>query len=138
MRAHRDDARMAQERKSRADGGHRPASRAGRVRANGWSIVDVRSAPLGPGMTAATLEEALAAFQRLDPDLAWPSISELVIPLFQRMRPYASGFPEAVRALVPPGVSVTFAIDAGPAFAHISEDLLGRWGLPLSDVIAQA
>jgi hypothetical protein len=89
-------------------------------------------------MTAATLEEALAAFQRLDPDLAWPSISELVIPLFQRMRPYASGFPEAVRALVPPGVSVTFAIDAGPAFTHISEDLLGRWGLPLSDVIAQA
>jgi hypothetical protein len=107
-------------------------------REDGWAVIDVRSAPLGPGVTCASIEEVLAVLQGFDPDLGWNAIADDVIPLFQRVRPYPPEFPEAVRTILPPGISVSFAIDVGPAFTHITAEFLERWGLTVGAVAERA
>lgn len=108
--------------------------RPGADREDGWALVDMQSAPLGPGITSASLEEVLAALQGYDPADGWDAVADNVIPLFQRVRPYPSDFPEGVRTIVPPGVSVSFAIDVGPAFTHITAESLKLWNVSLGDV----
>jgi uncharacterized protein YtpQ (UPF0354 family) len=101
---------------------------------DGWAVLDLPSVPLGPEMTSASLEEVLAALRGFDPAQGWEMVRDRVIPLFQRVRPYPAEFPEAVRMILPPGLSVSFALDMGPAFTHISEASLRRWGVSPSEV----
>lgn len=112
--------------------------RSSRQREDGWAAIGVRGAPLGPGVTCASIEEVLAVLQGLDPDLGWDAIADDVIPLFQRVRPYPSGFPEPVRTMLPPGISVSFAVDVGPAFTHITPELLERWGVTIGAAAERA
>jgi hypothetical protein len=91
-------------------------------------------AELQPAMTAASVDEVLAAMKGFHPDRGWAAVADRAIPMFQRVRPYPPGFPEPVRVVLPPGVSVTFALDMGPAFSHIDRDALRRWGISIDDV----
>ena len=117
----------------------RPAQRdTSSRRDTGWAVIDVRSAPLGPGVTCATIEDVLAALQGFDPDLGWDSVADNVIPLFQRVRPYPAEFPEAVRTILPPGLSVSFGIDMGPAFTHVTADFMERWCLTIGELTDRA
>ena len=84
-------------------------------------------------MTAASVDEVLAAMKGFHPDRGWAAVADRAIPMFQRVRPYPPGFPEPVRVVLPPGVSVTFALDMGPAFSH-RQDALRRWGVSIDDV----
>jgi hypothetical protein len=93
-------------------------------REEGWAVIDVRSAPLGAGIRCASIEEVLAALKGFDPDLGWDAVAPNVIPLFQRVRPYPADFPEAVRTILAPGVSVSFAIDMGPAFTPVTAEFM--------------
>jgi hypothetical protein len=107
-------------------------------RDTGWAVVDVRSAPLGPGVSCASVEEVLAALKGFDPDLGWDAVADNVIPLFQRVRPYPPEFPEAIRTIMPPGLSVSFGIDMGPAFTHVTADFMERWCITIGELTDRA
>jgi hypothetical protein len=89
-------------------------------------------------MQRATLDEVRTALEALPPDLDWPSVRDRVIPMFERSRPYPSGHPEPLRAIVPPGVSIGFAIDIGPAFANVSREMLEAWKVAPAELTACA
>jgi hypothetical protein len=109
--------------------------------ADGWQVESIRAVDiptLEDGTAAvrvAPLEDVLAAFDRL-PDGSWLTMRELIRPVFHRHRPFP--FPmEFVSRIVPPGVSIGFAADVGPSFAHVHQGMLDDWGIgadALSDV----
>jgi hypothetical protein len=94
--------------------------------------------PLGEGVLGASLEELEAALQDQPEDLNWAWASRHVIPVMPRIRPYPAGFPEPLRTIVAPGIAVGFAIDVGPAFMGVGEDLIRSWGVSLADVHARS
>ncbi|MEX1169345.1 MAG: hypothetical protein WEE50_04300 [Chloroflexota bacterium] len=94
--------------------------------------------PIGPEMVTAGLDEVLEAMEAVPADLDWPTLADRVVPAFQRVRPYPPGQAEPLRILVPPGLSVGFAIDIGPAFLNIDSQLIGRWGLTAAELLARA
>ena len=96
------------------------------------------SVPVGQGIRAASVEEAVAALQQFDAGLPWARVANLVVPLFQRIRPYPPGFPEPVRHMLPSGISVTFGVDTGPAFVHVTAEILADWGRSVAEVAEEA
>jgi hypothetical protein len=92
----------------------------------------------GPNITSASPDEVLAAIDKLPADLPWPQMSSLVLPIFERVRPYPPGYPPHVEAIVPPGLKVGLALDFGPGLIHVTPDMLGGWGMSLSDLTAAA
>jgi hypothetical protein len=81
---------------------------------------------------SASLEEVLAAFDRL-PDGSWHTMRDLIRPVFHRRRPFP--FPmDFVSLIVPPGVSIGFAADVGPSFAHVHQEMLDDWGIDLESL----
>ena len=130
-------ARMAKHGRAK-DRDPRPAKRRGNRPGAGWTIDSISESLLGPGVRAASLEEALAALENLQPDLDWAGVSDQVIPLFQRLRPYPPGFPDAVRHVLPSGISVTFGIDTGPAFLHVTPEIIEGWGRTVGQVADRA
>lgn len=87
---------------------------------------------------SASLEELEAALRNQPDDLNWAWASSHVIPVMPRVRPYPTGFPEPLRTMVAPGIAVGFAIDVGPAFVGVGQDLLRSWGVSLGDVHARS
>src|SRR5437867_1499132 len=119
--------------------GLRPGSaRHGGRRRNGWAVESLSVAEVGPGISVPSLEEALAALDDFEPGLGWPAVEGRIVPLFQRIRPYPPGFPEAVRHLLPSGISVTLGIDAGPSFIHVTAAMLADWRRDVGDAVEQA
>ncbi len=106
----------AERRANRKDKGHR--QRAG-------SSMQV----LGGTMDPDLMDDILAAAQRLDPMGAWADIAPTILPVIKRLHhPYP---PEAAAIYlnVPPGVWTGFGIDFGPAFSHVTAQLVERWGV---------
>ncbi len=91
---------------------------------------------MGPDVVTASLEEVLASMEKFSGGLSWAEASPRIVPLFQRVRPYPVGTPEAVQALVPPGIAVGFGIDTGPAFINVTAGLLEDWSVGLGDLTA--
>lgn len=122
----------------------RQDTRGGRRRAaaSPWRIESVQTVDIPifeDGTTAvrsASLEEVLAAFDRL-PDGSWHTMRDLIRPVFHRRRqfPFAMDF---VSMIVPPGVSIGFAADVGPSFAHVHQGMLDEWGIGLEKLAAVA
>ena len=52
--------------------------------------------------------------------------------------PAVPGRGRAVHLRVPPGVWAGFGIDVGPAWAHVSRDLVDRWGVDDATVLGTA
>ena len=71
-------------------------------------------------------------------ELTWESIAPEVVPLFQRVRPYHDSMPEQLRVVVPPGLSVGFGVDIGPAFITISPEMAADWGVPPDEILGRA
>jgi len=133
-----DDPSMGhkrQERRHRSTAGRRPPNTSGRA----WSSVEVfEGPPLGPDLVTASLDEVLAATEALPADFDWPSLADRLVPIFQRVRPHPPGSPEPLRMVVPPGLTVSFAIDIGPAFINVDVDMIERWDLTRPELLAQA
>lgn len=107
-------------------------------RAGGLRVLDYRPGPpLGEGIVGATLEDVEAALREQPDDMNWSWASRHLIPIMPRIRPYPPGFPEPLRMMVAPGVAIGFAIDIGPAFMGVGQDLVNTWGKSLADVHAQ-
>ena len=94
--------------------------------------------PIGPELVTASLDEVLEAMEAIPADLDWPTLADRIVPAFQRVRPYPPGHPEPLRILVPPGLSVGFAIDIGPAFLNVDTEMIERWSLTPAELLARA
>lgn len=69
---------------------------------------------------------------------AWSDLAEDVMPIFERARPFSHEAEPPVHAVVPPGVTVGFGVDAGPAFLRIAAGHLAAWPVDLAGLTAQA
>ncbi|HEU4573102.1 MAG TPA: hypothetical protein VFR93_10480 [Candidatus Limnocylindrales bacterium] len=95
-------------------------------------------APVGPDVEVPGLDELDEALRAFDKELPWPLVRSRLLPLLERVRPYPAGTPDPLRSLVPPGVMVSLGIDVGPAFIHVTRQILDRWDRSLADLVAQA
>lgn len=105
---------------------------------NGLTIDHIVSVPTGPGIRSASLEEVVDAVQAVPPPEDWPALAPMLVPIFQRLRPYFDAFPEPLRVLVPPGISISFAIDIGPALLHVNPELAGKWPVSIAEITERA
>jgi hypothetical protein len=97
-----------------------------------------RTVEVGPGVVQASFEDIAAALRALDPDLPWADAAEALLPVFPRRRPLPGEAPPPIWLERPPGVQVGVAVDVGPAFLFVSEELLDRWGVAADDALDRA
>jgi hypothetical protein len=107
-------------------------------RDRGWTM-QVFEGPLnGPNVVSASVDEVMAALEALPQELRWEDVAEQVVPTFQRVRPYHASMPEALRLVVPPGVTVGFGVDVGPAFISVSPELAAGWRVEPDQLLRRA
>lgn len=94
--------------------------------------------PVGRNIVAASPEAVAKAIAALPEDLDWSTLADFVVPLFARRRPLPLDVPPPVQVVLPPGLSVGFGVDIGPAFLSISDRLLERWGIDRSTLVRRA
>lgn len=96
------------------------------------------SVAAGPNIRSASVEDVLAALESAPAPDDWAGLAPLVVPMFQRLRPYDEAFPDALRALVPPGISVSIGVDVGPALMHVTPEIAEKWGIGLDEIVRRA
>jgi hypothetical protein len=125
--------------KNRVHTPHRTTRDAKRFRAKDrWGVQIFDGPPLGPDVVSASVEEVMAAIQKLPEDLNWQGVADRVVPVLPRLRPYPLGTPEPLRVVVPAGISLGFGIDAGPAFLTVDDAMVKRWGVAPDTVLERA
>ena len=95
--------------------------------ADGRRVEVFEGPPLNGHVVTADVETVLAALQRFDPDMSWKRAREQVLPMLPRVRPMPTPELDLVRAMLPPGILVSFGIDIGPAITFVSTTLIERW-----------
>ena len=103
-----------------------------------WTAQVFEGPPTGPDVVTPSVEEVLAALATMPQELAWERIAPEVVPLFQRVRPYHASMPEQLRVVVPPGLTVGFGVDIGPAFITVSPEMAQEWGVPADEILRRA
>ena len=103
-----------------------------------WTAQVFEGPPTGPDVVTPSVEEVLAALETMPQELTWDQIAPEVVPLFQRVRPYHASMPEQLRVVVPPGLTVGFGVDIGPAFITVSPEMAQEWGVPADEILGRA
>ena len=103
-----------------------------------WTAQVFEGPPTGPDVVTASVEEVMAALQTMPEELTWERIAPEVVPLFQRVRPYHPSMPEQLRVVVPPGLTVGFGVDIGPAFITVSPEMATEWGVGPDEILNRA
>ena len=103
-----------------------------------WTAQVFEGPPTGPDVVTPSVEEVLAALETMPQELTWEQIAPEVVPLFQRVRPYHASMPEQLRVVVPPGLTVGFGVDIGPAFITVSPEMAQEWGVPADEILHRA
>jgi hypothetical protein len=124
--------KVARRRMRAARKSHR--SRGGKDR---WSI-QAREYPVGPDITAPTMDEILAAIDSVPKDLNWEAVSGLLIPIFPRVRPFDIDGPDPARLIVPPGLAVELSVHISPAYLKVAPGMLEHWGRRADEVPSTA
>jgi hypothetical protein len=97
--------------------------------------------PRGP-YTAGWLEHdprIRAILGRIDDHgFAWEDLADDILPIFERARPFAHDVEQPLQAVVPPGVTVGFGVDAGPAFLRVAAAHLADWPVDLAGLTERA
>jgi hypothetical protein len=70
--------------------------------------------------------------------MSWKRAREQVLPMLPRVRPMPTPELDLVRAMLPPGILVSFGIDIGPAITFVSTELLRRWRVDPASLAAAA
>lgn len=84
------------------------------------------------------LRRMLEAFKEVDLGGSWSEFAPRVMPLLKRVRHPFPAEAAPIHLRVPPGVWVGFGIDVGPAWAHVSRDLMARWGVDEATMLGAA
>ena len=80
-----------------------------------------------------------SALRRLDAaGLTWETVAPEILPVFERARPFSGPVDPPAQTVLPPGVTVGFAVDAGPAFMRISTTHLAHWPVDLGGLAERA
>jgi hypothetical protein len=103
-----------------------------------WTAQVFEGPPTGPDVVTPSVDEILAALETMPQELTWEQIAAEVVPLFQRVRPYHASMPEQLRVVVPPGLTVGFGVDIGPAFITVSPEMADEWGVPADQILRRA
>ena len=103
-----------------------------------WTARFYEGPPTGPDVVTPRFEEVVAALETMPQELTWEQIAREVVPLFQRVRPYHPEMPEQLRVVVPPGITVGFGVDIGPAFITVSPEMADEWGVPPERILERA
>jgi hypothetical protein len=115
----------------------RPLGRGGRKRArNGPELEVFPGPPLGPGVVTADYGTVLAAMERFDPEMPWKKARSRILPMLPRVRPFPGPELDLARAMLPPGILVSFGIDLGPAITFVGAPLLDRWRVDIPTLAA--
>jgi hypothetical protein len=121
----KSERRSRRESKRRGDHDHR------------WDAI----APEGIGGMRSlrrALRQVTAGLGDVDLGGGWPDLAPKVLPLLKRVRQPFPVEAAPVHLRVPPGVWTGFGIDIGPAWAHVSRDLIDRWGIDDATVLGAA
>lgn len=121
---------------SRAAKAERRAHRAARPRTGHDDGLVVSS--LGGPVDPRILRKTLKAFKEVDLGGPWSAFAPRVMPLLKRVRHPFPAEAAPVHLRVPPGVLAGFGIDVGPAWAHVSRDLMVRWGVDDATMLGTA
>jgi hypothetical protein len=117
----------------------RPLGRPDRKRTrNGLELEVFPGPPLGPGVVTADYQTVLAAMERFDPEMPWKKARARILPMLPRVRPFPGPELELARAMLPPGVLVSFGIDLGPAITFVGASLIDRWRVDVPTLAATA
>jgi hypothetical protein len=116
----------------------RPRRQRRSQRRSGLRIDRIVSVPAGPNIRSASVEQVLAALEAAPPPHDWVGLAPLVVPMFQRLRPYDGAFPDALRIVVPPGISVSIGVDVGPALMHVTPEIAEQWGVGVDEIVGRA
>jgi hypothetical protein len=103
-----------------------------------WSAQVFEGPATGPDVVTRSFEEVMAALETIPEEMTWERIAREVVPLFQRVRPYHASMPEQLRIVVPPGLTVGFGVDIGPAFITVSPEMATEWGVEPDQILSRA
>ncbi len=80
-----------------------------------------------------------SALRRLDAHgFAWEDVAGEILPVFERARPSSYPVDPPALTVLPPGVTVGFGVDAGPAFMRISTTHVAHWPVDLGGLAERA
>ncbi len=118
----------------KAASGERRAHRKAKDRRRDRLVIQAIGGRLDPEL----VERIRTAALTVDPGAPWPELAPKILPVLKRVwHPY----PPEIAPLeieVPPGIQTGFGIDFGPAFSHVSRDLVERWGIDELTLLATA
>jgi hypothetical protein len=123
--------------KSKRHPGHHKRPKGGHGR-RGPEITFFPGPIAGPGVVVPSPQQVLDAMQGFRFDAPFAELAADVLPMFERRRPLPAGMPPPVSVVLPPGVTVGFGVDLGPAAVRVSRGLLDEWGVDLQEVTATA
>lgn len=98
----------------------------------------LRILSLGGPADPRLLRRTLKAFTEVDMGGPWSSFEPRVMPLLKRVRHQFPAEAAPIHLRIPPGVMAGFGIDVGPAWAHVSRDLMIRWGVDEATILGAA
>lgn len=93
---------------------------------------------LGGPVDPRILRRTLKAFRDVDMGGPWSAFAPRVMPLLKRVRHPFPVKATPIHLRVPPGVWAGFGIDVGPAWAHVSRELMARWGVDEATMLGAA
>jgi hypothetical protein len=76
--------------------------------------------------------------ERFDPEMPWKKARARILPMLPRVRPFPGPELDLARAMLPPGILVSFGIDIGPAITFVGAPLLDRWRVDVATVVDAA
>src|SRR4051812_12920242 len=81
----------------------------------------------------------LRVLQSVDSNgFTWEAVADDVLPVFERARQFSFKVDPPALTALPPGVSVGFGIDAGPAFMRVSTAHLATWNVDIDALAMRA
>jgi hypothetical protein len=114
-------------------------ARSGRRRRRGPQATG--SAPgidVGPhvALDELTLAQIGSIVATVDVDAPWGEVAPRIVPVIRRIhQPWVPGL-EMVMVTVPPGITTGFGVDLGPAFSHVTTDMVARWQVSTAELLA--
>ena len=104
-----------------------------------WKIQSIHLSDevAGPNVIVPSLEEMLTAFHSMPEELDWDGVAAQIIPVIPRVRPYAAGFPDAIRRSCRQALR-SDSDRHGPRVHQRHPGAARRWSISIGDVTARA